>query len=73
MSVKKAIHHFIHFHKGTVNIVLHILGFAGIFYSIIESDWLLFALSFIVVEAGHVYNHIAGIKKYDFRLTVILL
>ena len=71
MVIRNAIKHFLDFHKGTVNIILHIIGFAGIFYSIYKLDWLLFAISFIVVEIGHVYNHFTGIKKYDFRPRVI--
>ena len=71
MFIRDAINHFLDFHKGTVNIILHIIGFAGIFYSIYKLDWLLFALSFIVVEIGHVYNHFIGIKKYDLRARVI--
>ena len=70
--IKKAINHFIEFHRGGVNITLHIIGFAGLFYSIYKLDWLLFAVFLIVVEIGHIYNHIAGIKKYDFRLTVTI-
>ena len=69
--IKNAINHFVDFHKGLVNIILHIIGFAGIFYSIYKLSWILFAVFLIVVEIGHVYNHIAGIKKYDFRLTII--
>jgi ABC-type multidrug transport system permease subunit len=72
MFIKGAIKHFIDFHKGAVNIILHIIGFAGIFYSIYKLDWLLFVVSFVVVEIGHIYNHFAGIKKYDFRFKVIL-
>ena len=70
--IKKAINHFIEFHKGSVNIALHIVGFAGLFYSIYKLNWLLFAVFLIVVEIGHVYNHIAGIKKYDLRLTITI-
>lgn len=70
--MKKAISHFIEFHKGPVNIVLHVCGFAGIFYSLLRSDWLLFAGSLIIVELGHVYNHFTGLRKYDMRPNVIL-
>ncbi len=70
MLIKKAINHFLDFHKGTVNIVLHVIGFAGLFYSIYKLSWILFAFFLIVLELGHIYNHIAGIKKYDLRLKV---
>ena len=69
--IKKAINHFLDFHKGLVNIILHIIGFAGLFYSIYILNWILFAVFLLVVEIGHVYNHITGIKRYDFRLNVI--
>ncbi len=71
MLIKKAVNHFIDFHKGTINIILHVIGFIGIFYSIYILNWILFAFSFIVVEIGHIYNHLKGLKKYDFRLHVI--
>ena len=77
---KKALTHFIRFHKGTVNIALHIVGFAGVFYSIQILNWLLFAFSLMVVESGHVYNHFAGIKSYEssrqinfWRVTTFLI
>ena len=63
--------HFTKFHKGTVNIVLHIVGFLGIFYSIFKLDWKLFALALVVLETGHVYNHFTGIEKYDMRPKVL--
>jgi hypothetical protein len=71
MFLKKAIQHFLEFHKGNVNIILHVIGFVGIFYSIWKLNWIMFAVSFVVVEAGHVYNHFVGLKKYDFRAEVI--
>ena len=64
--------HFTKFHKGTVNIVLHVVGFLGIFYSIFRLNCELFALSLIVLELGHVYNHVVGIEKYDTRPKVLL-
>lgn len=30
MFIRDAINHFLDFHKGTLNIILHIIGFAGI-------------------------------------------
>ena len=72
MIFKRAINHFLEFHKGVVNIILHVIGFAGIFYSIYKLDWVLFTISFIIVEAGHIYNHIAGIQKYESNLRVNL-
>jgi hypothetical protein len=71
MFLKNAITHFLEFHKGAVNITLHLIGFAGLFYSVYKLDWMLFALFFIILEAGHVFNHFNGIKRYDFRLKTI--
>jgi hypothetical protein len=68
--LKKATDHFLDFHKGSVNIILHVIGFAGVFCSVFYLSWKLFALSLIVLESGHVYNHLIGIKPYDVRLKV---
>lgn len=68
---KKATQHFFDFHSGTVNIILHVVGFAGLFYSIYVLNWVLFAIFLVVVEIGHVYNHVVGIKPYDFRPRVL--
>ena len=65
--IKQAINHFMNFHKGAVNIVLHIIGFAGIFYSIYKLNWAMFGIFLVILEAGHVYNHFIGVEPYDFR------
>ena len=70
--VNWAVAHFLDFHHGWVNIVLHVVGFAGLFYSIYRSDGALFAVFLVIVELGHFYNHVAGIKPYDLRPWVIL-
>ena len=69
--IKSAINHFTEFHKGLVNGVVHILGFVGVLYSLYKLNWILFAVSVVILECGHVYNHIAGIKEYDFRPKII--
>ncbi len=69
--IKDAINHFIHFHKGVVNIILHTIGFIGLFYSIYTFDWILFSIFLVVIESGHVYNHFAGIEPYDLRPKVL--
>ena len=71
MLFDKGLKHFLDFHKGYVNIVLHIIGFAGLFYSIYKVNWILFLFFVIILESGHIYNHISGIKRYDMRLHVI--
>ena len=65
--IKEATGHFLEFHKGALNIVCHIIGIAGLFYSIYKLNWFLFAVSLLLLEAGHIYNHFAGIKAYDLR------
>lgn len=65
--IKKATGHFLEFHQGTLNIICHIVGFAGLFYSIYKLNWLWFAVSLVLLEAGHIYNHFAGIRAYDLR------
>jgi hypothetical protein len=70
MLIQKAINHFVEFHKGWINILLHILGFVGIFYSVYRLSWLMFAVSFVVLESGHWYNHFVGKQKYESNLKV---
>ncbi len=48
--IKKAINHFLNFHKGAVNIILHVIGIVGFFYSIYKLNWLLFAVSYYGVK-----------------------
>jgi hypothetical protein len=71
-GIKPAVKHFKTFHKGWINIIAHIIGFGLTIYSVIRADWLLFAISIIILESGHFYNHFAGIKKYDFRPRIII-
>lgn len=70
-KIKNILKHFTAFHKGPVNIVLHTVGFAGLFYSIYELNWMLLAIFLIILEIGHVYNHVTGTEPYDFRPKVI--
>ena len=70
--IKNAIKFFINFHKGFVNILLHIIGFLIIFYSIYKFNWLLFTLGLVILEFGHFYNHLAKIEPYDFRPKIII-
>lgn len=69
-TIAKAVNFFGDFHKGAVNRLAHIIGFAGLFYSVYKVDWKLFAVFLVILEGGHVYNHFVGIKPYDFRLKV---
>lgn len=70
-TIKGAINHFFHFHKGVVNIFMHVVGFAGLFYSVYKLDWILFGIFLVMLEFGHVYNHVTGIEPYDFRPKVL--
>ncbi len=69
--LKKAVSHFFNFHKGAVNIALHVVGFLLLIYSLVVSNRLLFGTSLIVIELGHVYNHYMGIEAYDTRPKII--
>lgn len=69
--IKNAVAYFSEFHKGAVNQIVHVVGFAGVFYSIYGRNVLLFSVSVVALESGHIYNHVAGIKKYDFRPRII--
>ena len=64
---------FVHFHQGVVNILLHAIGFFVCFYALWQQDILLFALGVVMLESGHIYNHFAGLQKYDFRFQDIAL
>ncbi len=71
MMINSTLRHFLEFHKGTVNIAAHAIGFLGLFYGIYKFDWVLFAVFLAILEIGHVYNHFTGIKPYDFRPKVL--
>ncbi len=63
---------FTDFHKGTVNIILHIISFAVMFYGLAIKDMLLVILGIAVIdELGHIYNYLIVYKrdpKYGIRM-----
>jgi len=63
---------FTDFHKGTVNIVLHVISFAVMFYGLAVTDTLLVILGLAVIdELGHLYNYFILFKrdpKYGVRM-----
>ena len=63
---------FTDFHKGTVNIILHIISFTVMFYGLIIKDTVLLILGIGVInELGHVYNYFFLFKrdpKYGIRM-----
>ncbi len=63
---------FTDFHKGTVNIILHIISFAVMFYGLAIKDILLVILGIAVIdELGHIYNYLIVYKrdpKYGIRM-----
>ena len=71
-SIKQAFNFFDEFHQGAVNRVAHVIGFAGLFYSVYKLDWKLFALFLIIWEGDLSYNHFADVKVYDVRPKVAL-
>jgi hypothetical protein len=72
-AVADNINFFLRLHKGRLNIFLHLLGFAGVIFSLWRLDWGGFAASFLVLEFGHLYNHVRDIEVYDFRPRVLAL
>ncbi len=62
---------FTDFHKGTVNITLHIISFLVMFYGLVVKDTLLVILGLAVIdELGHVYNYFRFNRnpKYGVRM-----
>jgi len=60
------------FHKGTINIILHIISFGVMFYGLVIKDTLLVILGVAVIdELGHLYNYFILYKrnpKYGIRM-----
>jgi len=63
---------FTDFHKGTVNIILHVISFAVMFYGLAVRDTFLVILGLAVIdEFGHLYNYFILFKrdpKYGIRM-----
>lgn len=62
---------FTDFHKGTVNIVLHIISFSVMFYGLAVKNTLLVILGLAVInELGHIYNYFRFKRdpKYGVRM-----
>ena len=63
---------FTDFHKGTVNIILHIVSFTTLFYGLAIKDVPLVVLGIAVIdELGHIYNYLVlfkGNPKYGIRM-----
>lgn len=62
---------FTDFHKGTVNIILHIISFSVIFYGLAVKNTLLVILGVAVIdEFGHIYNYFRFNRdpKYGVRM-----
>lgn len=72
-SVQSALIFFRRFHRGRVNTALHLIGFAGVFASLWMLDWRGFAAALLILESGHIYNHLRGIEIYDLRLKILML
>lgn len=63
---------FTDFHKGTINIVLHIISFTVMFYGLVVTDALLVFLGVAVIdEIGHIYNYFFIVNRdsrYGIRM-----
>ena len=58
---------FTDFHRGTINIILHVISFAVLFYGLAVKDTLLVILGLAVIdELGHIYNYYV-LHKRDWR------
>jgi len=47
------------------------IGIIMVFTGIYLLDLKIFAASLVILESGHIYNHVRKIKSYDFRLKTI--
>jgi len=63
---------FTDFHLGAVNIVLHLISFAVMFYGLmIKNTWLVVLGVGVINEFGHIYNYFIRFKrdpKYGIRM-----
>jgi len=63
---------FTDFHKGTVNIILHLISFTVMFYGLVIRDTLFVILGLAIInELGHIYNYLILFKrdqKYGIRM-----
>ncbi len=63
---------FTDFHKGTVNIFLHVISFSVMFYGLTIKDTFLVIVGLAVIdELGHLYNYFILFKrdpKYGIRM-----
>jgi hypothetical protein len=62
------------YHRGTVNILLHDIGFALWGIGVGSHNWIIIIVSPFIFESGHLYNYITGKKtKYDKKMIPIQL
>jgi len=55
---------FTDFHKGTVNIILHLISFTVMFYGLAVKNTLLVFIGLCVIdEFGHIYNYFIRFKR----------
>ena len=63
---------FTDFHKGMVNIILHVISFSVMFYGLAVKDTLLVILGLGVInELGHIYNYFILFRRdprYGIRM-----
>lgn len=51
------------FHQGSVNHIVHFIGFTILGYGLGKPNLILIILSPIIMELGHLYNYARGIHK----------
>jgi|SRR3989344_5217420 len=63
---------FTDFHRGTINIILHIISFTVMFYGLAVKNTFLVIIGLVVIdEFGHLYNYFVRFKrdlKYGIRM-----
>ena len=59
---------FLNFHTGIINILIHAIGIALAIYGVWRMNWVLIIIAPIIMEIGHAYNHMRGIKTYPFKV-----
>lgn len=59
---------FLKFHKGVLNILIHVIGILLAIYGVWISSWPLIVVAPIVMEFGHLYNHLRKIEPYPISV-----
>jgi hypothetical protein len=64
---------FLQFHKGILNICIHAIGIALAVYGVWQNNWFLIVVAPLIMETGHIYNHVRRIKPYPVSVLPLQL